>query len=137
MHAAGALAGCCIAADTAGGEFRPALRTLPAGDGWPSDSRARLGSTLSPPAYVRVAEPVEEYFGAERRDGLLDQLARETGGHMYTPQRAAEVARDLTYSASGATEVRRLDLWDAPLVLIVLLTLLGGEWVLRRRRGLT
>jgi uncharacterized membrane protein len=90
----------------------------------------------SQPAYVFVAEPVEEYFGAERRDGLLDQLARETGGRTYTPQRAADVARDLTYSQSGATAVRRLDLWDAPLVLIVLLSLLGGEWAIRRRRGL-
>lgn len=113
---------------------------VPAGDGV-QEVRVRAvagaDTTLSPPAYVRVAEPVDEYFGAERRDGLLDQLARETGGQAYTPQRAAEVARDLNYSASGATEVRRLDLWDAPLVLIVLLALLGGEWVLRRRRGLT
>ncbi len=98
---------------------------------------AGADTTLAPLTYLRVAEPTEEYFGAERRDGLLDQLARETGGKMYTPERATDVARDLTYSPSGATSVRRLDLWDAPLVLILLLLLLAGEWVLRRRRGLT
>ncbi len=94
-------------------------------------------TTLSPAAYVRVAEPVEEYFGAERRDVLLDQLARETGGRTYTPQHATDVARDLNYSTSGATAIKRLDLWDAPLVLIVLLMMLAAEWTLRRRRGLT
>jgi uncharacterized membrane protein len=94
-------------------------------------------TSLSASAYVRIAEPVEEYFGAERRDGLLEQLARETGGRSYTPQRATDVARDLRFSGSGATAVRRLDLWDAPLVLMLLLLLLGTEWVLRRRRGLT
>jgi hypothetical protein len=94
-------------------------------------------TSLSASAYVRIAEPVEEYFGAERRDGLLQQLARETGGLSYTPQRATDVARDLRFSGSGATAVRRLDLWDAPLVLMLLLLLLGTEWVLRRRRGLT
>lgn len=113
---------------------------VPAGNGV-QEVRVRAvagaDTTLSPPTYVRVAEPVDEYFGAERRDALLHQLARETGGRTYTPARATEVARDLTYSASGATTVRRLDLWDAPVVLIALLMLLGSEWALRRRRGLT
>ncbi len=90
----------------------------------------------APISYVHVTEPLDEYFAAERGDGLLGQLAQETGGRTYTPERAAEVARDLTYSTSGATAVRRLDLWDAPLVLLLLLVLLGGEWTLRRRRGL-
>lgn len=113
---------------------------VPAADGL-QEVRVRAidgaDTTLSPPAYVRVAEPMDEYFNAERRDGLLEQLARETGGRSYSPDRAVDVARDLNYSAAGATAVRRLDLWDAPLALIILLTLLGGEWVLRRRRGLT
>ena len=94
-------------------------------------------TTMSPSSYIRVAEPVAEYFGAERRDGLLEQLSKETGGRMYTVERATDVARDLNFSSSGATEVKRLDLWDAPAVLLALLALLGGEWVLRRRRGLT
>ena len=113
---------------------------VPAGEGV-QEVRVRAiagaDTTLSPPGYVLVAEPVDEYFGAERRDLLLEQLSRETGGRSYTPRRADEIARDLNYSASGATSVKRLDLWDAPLVLLVLFLLLGGEWILRRRRGLT
>jgi hypothetical protein len=106
----------------------------------PHEVRVRAiadGDTVrATPAVVTVAEPDDEFFNAERRDGLLEQLAAETGGRRYTPDRALDVARDLRYSASGATEVRRLDLWDAPLVLVLLLLLLGTEWVYRRRRGL-
>ncbi len=101
--------------------------------------RAIVGAdtAVSPPSYVRVAEPVTEYFSAERRETLLEELARETGGRAYSPQRAGDIPRDLTYSTSGANSVQRLDLWDAPLVLLLLLMLLGGEWILRRRRGLS
>ena len=101
--------------------------------------RAIVGAdtAVSPPSYVRIAEPVNEYFGAERRETLLEELARETGGRAYSPQRAGDIPRDLNYSTSGATSVQRLDLWDAPLVLSLLLLLLGGEWILRRRRGLS
>ena len=120
------------------GEY--AASFVPGGDGV-HEVRVRAiagaDTTFSPTTYLRVAEPVEEYFGAERHDVLLEQLARETGGRTYSPARAAEIARDLTYSSSGATSIQRLDLWDAPLVLLMLLILLAGEWVLRRRRGLT
>jgi uncharacterized membrane protein len=93
-------------------------------------------TTRAPLSYVHVTEPMDEYFAAERGDGLLEQLAEATGGKTYTPERATDVARDLTYSTSGSTAVRRLDLWDAPLVLLMLLALLAGEWTLRRQRGL-
>ncbi|MBI3789718.1 MAG: hypothetical protein HY275_02435 [Gemmatimonadetes bacterium] len=93
-------------------------------------------TTLAASAYVLVADPTDEYFGAERRDALLAQLANETGGHGYDADHATDVARDLVYSPSGATQVRRLDLWDMPVVFVVLTMLLGGEWWLRRRRGL-
>jgi hypothetical protein len=88
------------------------------------------------PRAVHVAVSDAEAFGVERGDALLEALARETGGKTYTPERALDVARDLVYSRAGATSVRRLDLWDAPLVLLLLLATLGAEWVLRRRRGL-
>lgn len=87
-------------------------------------------------AFVRVAEPTDEYFGAELHAGLLKQVAEETGGGYYEPERATDIARDMIYSPTGSTVVKKNDLWDMPLLLIVLLLALGGEWVLRRRRGL-
>ena len=99
-------------------------------------SVARGDTTSSRAGYVRVAEPTDEHFGAELRASLLRQVASETGGAYYTPETAANIARDIVYSPSGSTVVKQNDLWDMPLVLILLLVALGGEWVLRRRRGL-
>jgi hypothetical protein len=46
------------------------------------------------------------------------------------------VARDIVYSPSGSTVVKKNDLWDMPIIFLILLIALGGEWMLRRRRGL-
>lgn len=99
--------------------------------------RAAVGgdTVRAEPAYVRVAPPTAEYFGAEMRPALLRQVAEETGGRYYPAERALEVAADLQYSASGATVVERKELWDMPALLLSLLSALGAEWALRRRRG--
>ncbi len=88
------------------------------------------------PAYVRVAAPTTEFFGAEMRPTLLQQIAEETGGRYYTSERAADIAQDMLYSASGATVVHKRDLWDMPATFLLLIGSLGAEWMLRRRRGL-
>jgi hypothetical protein len=46
------------------------------------------------------------------------------------------LANDLVYSEGGNTVVQRLDLWDMPIVFVVLLALVAGEWAYRRARGL-
>ena len=88
------------------------------------------------PAFVRAAEPTAEFFGAQLRPSLLRQIADETGGRYYSTADAGKVAEDIVYSTSGATVVERMDLWDMPIVFLLLLTAVGGEWLLRRRRGL-
>ncbi len=97
---------------------------------------ARGDTVSSRSAYVRVVEPTDEYFGAELRTALLRQVAEETGGGYYTPANALEIAEDVVYSPAGSTVVKRNDLWDMPIVVLLLLLALGGEWILRRRRGL-
>lgn len=94
-------------------------------------------TTLSTPVYVRVAEPTEESFGAELRTSLLRQIAEETGGGYYSSDNALDVARDIVYSPSGSTIIRKNDLWDMPLIFLILLAALSAEWLLRRRRGLS
>lgn len=99
---------------------------------------AMLGRDTVPgeAAYVRVAPPTHEYFGAEMRPAMLRQLAEATGGRYYSAAEALDVARDLVYSPSGATAVEKKDLWDMPALLLILLASLGAEWSLRRRRGI-
>ena len=86
--------------------------------------------------YVRVADPTAEYFGAEMRPAVLKQFADETGGKFYRTSDVSRLPQDSVYTTSGATEVQRLDLWDMPVIFLILLSLLGAEWLYRRRRGL-
>ena len=86
--------------------------------------------------YVRVADPTAEYFGAQMRPAVLKQFSDETGGKFYRPAEASRLVQDIVYTTSGATEVQRLDLWDMPILFLILLSLLGAEWLYRRRRGL-
>jgi uncharacterized membrane protein len=88
------------------------------------------------PAFVRVAEPVAEYFGAQMRPAVLRQFAEETGGKYYPASEALRVAEDIVYTSSGATVIERMDLWDMPLIFLILAGLVSAEWLLRRRRGL-
>jgi hypothetical protein len=73
---------------------------------------------------------------AELRTGLLRQVANETGGHYYPLSDAARLAEDVNYTESGVTQRDAHDLWDMPIVFLLLVTLLGAEWFYRRRRGL-
>jgi hypothetical protein len=94
------------------------------------------GDTLpAEPMHLAVVTSEREYFAAERRSALLEQLAEETGGRYYEPNEAMNVARDLAHSASGVTVVERKDLWDLPVVFLLLAAALAAEWGYRRRRG--
>ena len=84
---------------------------------------------------LEVGPSREEYFDAGRRTGLLARLANETGGRFYTPRTAGALVEDLPLSSAGVTLTEEHDLWDMPIILILLLGLLGAEWGLRRVRG--
>ena len=99
-------------------------------------ARSAADTITSDTAYVSVIDPTVEAFGAEQHAAVLKRIAEETGGRYYTPAQAADVANDLVYSDSGNTVVQRLDLWDMPIVFVVLIALAGGEWAYRRSRGL-
>lgn len=97
----------------------------------------RGGETIaSDPAFVRVAEPVDEYFDAAMRPAVLRRIASETGGRFYTPATVGTLASDMMYTQSGTTVVERRDLWDMPVVFLLLIGLMAGEWGYRRKRGL-
>ncbi|MEE9133612.1 MAG: hypothetical protein V3U13_08630 [Gemmatimonadota bacterium] len=86
--------------------------------------------------YVESADLATEYFDAEMKVPLLQQIAEETGGRFYTPENVATLPEDVSFTESGATVVEERDLWDMPAIFLLLLILLGTEWGYRRRRGL-
>lgn len=82
-----------------------------------------------------VREPDREYRGAEQNVGLLQWLARETGGEYHPITDAKALVPELEYSA-GAHSIRvTKELWDMPILFLLLVSFLSLEWALRRRWG--
>jgi hypothetical protein len=97
----------------------------------------RDGRTLSANPVYAYAEPSRnEFFGSQMRAPLLRRIAEETGGRFYTAANVAALAEDITYAGRGATVQEERDLWDMPVLFLLLVGLLGTEWVYRRWRGL-
>jgi uncharacterized membrane protein len=77
----------------------------------------------------------EEYFDAGRRTALLERIARETGGRSYTPDDVERLPEDVRFTGAGVTVTERRELWDMPIIFLLLVALLGAEWGVRRMRG--
>ena len=95
--------------------------------------RASLGSSL---LHARASAGDSEYFDAAMRAPLLQRVAEDTGGRFFTPANAASLPEAISYSGRGVTVVEERDLWDMPILLLLLLGLIGAEWGFRRQRGL-
>ncbi len=87
-------------------------------------------------AWLHTAPSDDEYFGAGRRTDLLQRMARETGGRFYTPRNVAALPDDIAVTGAGVTLTEQRDLWDMPVLFLLLVGLLGAEWGYRRVRGL-
>jgi uncharacterized membrane protein len=92
----------------------------------------KLGTDVLP---FRREDGVAENFHREQNRDLLEKLAAETGGRYYTPKNASRLADEISYSDAGITSREMKDLWNMPVVFLLLLTLRSAEWLLRRRWG--
>jgi hypothetical protein len=92
-----------------------------------------LGTNLM---HARASAGDSEYFDAAMRSSLLNRLAEETGGRFFTPATASSLPEAISYSGRGVTVVEERDLWDMPIILMVLLALIAADWGYRRVRGL-
>ena len=86
--------------------------------------------------HVRASAGDAEYFDASMRASLLKRIAEETGGRFFTPSTAATLPEAVSYTGRGVTVVEERDLWDMPILLLLMLGLMGTEWAYRRVRGL-
>ena len=98
-----------------------------------SRGKTTLGSSR---IHVRASAGDGEYFDAAMRAPLLRRIAEETGGRFYTPATAGSLPDDISDTGRGVTVVEARELWDMPVMLLLLVALAGGEWALRRARGL-
>jgi hypothetical protein len=98
---------------------------------------SKAGTTLGTGnSYVRAAPSDSEYFDAAMRAPLLQRISQDTGGRFYTAQNYRSLAEDVNYTGRGVTTVEERDLWDMPILLMLLLALVLGEWSYRRVRQL-
>jgi hypothetical protein len=67
---------------------------------------------------------------------LLERIAKETGGRFYTPASVASLPEDLSITGRGSIVVENKDLWDMPVLLLLLVLLVAAEWAYRRKKGL-
>src|SRR3984885_7202296 len=79
---------------------------------------------------------VAENFHTEQNRELLEHLASQTGGQYWRPADLGKLAASIPFSEAGVTTRETRDLWDLPLVFVVLLALRFSEWWLRRRWGI-
>ncbi len=54
----------------------------------------------------------------------------------YTPGSVAKLPEDISLTGAGVTLTEERDLWDMPILLLLVLGFMGGEWGYRRKRGL-
>ena len=79
---------------------------------------------------------VAENFHTEQNRDLLERLASQTGGQYWKPADLGKLPVAIPFSEAGVTMRETRDLWDLPLVFVVLLGLRFSEWWLRREWGI-
>lgn len=82
-------------------------------------------------SYLVRHQPMEYYDATLKRD-FLEQLATV----YYTPAEASDVSMNLRSRRTSTSVYRAAYLWDMPLLFILSVLLLCGEWLYRRRQGL-
>jgi hypothetical protein len=83
----------------------------------------------------RREDGVAENFHTEQNRPLLEQLSSETGGRYWKPSELQNLPRDISYSEAGISIRTTKELWDMPIVFLLLLGLPATEWLLRRKWG--
>ena len=82
-----------------------------------------------------VSDFSREYFDAVQKVDFLRRLAEQTGGRHYPVEQADRLPEEIVYTESKYAVTKLLDLWDMPINLLILIGLLTGEWLQRRRYG--
>jgi uncharacterized membrane protein len=83
----------------------------------------------------RREDGVTEAYHTQQDRETLERLSAQTGGRYWTPQNVSRLPDEITYSEAGITTREVKDLWNIPLVFLLLALLRGGEWMLRRKWG--
>lgn len=78
----------------------------------------------------------DEYFQSELNEALLRRVADATAGRYFAANDVGALPGLLADNLRGARTLERRELWDMPILFLLLVTLLAAEWAYRRWRGL-
>jgi uncharacterized membrane protein len=78
---------------------------------------------------------VAENFHTAQNRPLLEQLSAQTGGSYWKSSNLKNLPRDISYSEAGISVRSTKELWNMPIVFLLLLGLPISEWLLRRKWG--
>lgn len=104
----------------------------PAPGSWTARLADRTFITSPLDAPVDVSWPVDELRRPETDHAALARLAEETGGQVLSTDQLADLDEILPNRERRVVAVRTEPIWDAPIVLVMLLLLLTAEWLGRR-----
>ncbi len=83
----------------------------------------------------RREDGVAENFNAAQNKDLLMRLSADTGGNYYTPSSVKRLNDEIAVSEAGISGHDSLDIWDMPVLFLLLILIRGAEWLLRRKWG--
>jgi len=79
---------------------------------------------------------VAENFHTEQNRDLLEKLSSETGGRYWSGNDVGKLPSEISFSEAGISVRNTKELWNMPIVFLLLLGLMAGEWLLRRKWGM-
>jgi uncharacterized membrane protein len=79
---------------------------------------------------------VAENFRTGQNRELLERLASQTGGRYWRPDELSKLSSEIPYSEAGITVRETKELWNMPVIFLVILLLRFSEWLLRRKWGI-
>ena len=85
-------------------------------------------------SFERVDGVAENFHTSQNRE-LLEKLASDTGGRYWKQSELSRLPNEIAYSEAGIAVHDTKELWNMPIVFLLLLSLFGGEWLLRRTWG--
>jgi uncharacterized membrane protein len=87
-------------------------------------------------AAFQVKDRPVEFYDAALDSGNLKSIAEQTSGRYYPLDKIADIPEDAIYVDSESSFVEQKELWDVPILFMLLTAFLGGEWLWRKRKGL-
>ena len=88
--------------------------------------------TRSGETRLLVTRAGDEYFDSEMNEKLLRRIADVSNGGFFAAQELGKLVDALDSNLRGSRTLLRLELWDMPILFLLLITLLCAEWGYRR-----